>query len=66
MPRKTNVCMFLIKKTVEEFDEEKREQVLFFLVRSLNFLIVFLVGLAFDEKHVRVYAKKPAHAQNKV
>ena len=62
MPRKTVVCMFFIKETVEELDEKKREQVLFFLVGSLNFLI----GLVFDEKHVRVYAKKPAHAQNKV
>ena len=52
MPRKTVVCMFFIEKTVEELDEKKIEQVLFFLFGSLN----FLVGLVFDEKHVRVYA----------
>ena len=44
----------------------KREQVLFFLEGSLNFLVVFLVGMVFDEKGERVYAKKPTHAQNKV
>ena len=60
------MCMFLIEKTVEELNEEKREQVFFFLVGSLNFLVTFLVGLIYDEKRVRVYAKKPAHAQNKV
>ena len=43
-----------------------RKKVFFFLDGSLNFLAVFLVGLVFDEKHDRVYAKKPAHAQNKV
>ena len=48
--------MFFIEKTVEELEEKKREQVLFFLDGSLNFLVVFLVGLVFDEKHVRVYA----------
>ena len=55
--------MFFIEKTVEELDEKKREQVLFFLVGSLNFLAVFLFRLVFDEKHVCVYAQKPAHAQ---
>ena len=60
------VCMFFIEKTVEELDENKREHVLFFLDGSLNFLVVFLVGLVYDEKHDHVYAKKPAHAQNKV
>ena len=58
--------MFFVEKTVVELDEKKREQVLFFLVGSLNFLVVFLVGLVYNEKHVCVYAKKPAHAQNKV
>ena len=66
LQRKTVVCTFFIEETVEELDEEKREQVLFFLDGSLNFLIVFLVELVFDEKLERVYAKKPAHAQNKV
>ena len=60
------MCMLFIEETVEELDKEKREQVLFFLDGSLNFLVVFLVGLVFNEKHVRVYAKKPAHAQNEV
>ena len=62
MQRKPVVCMFFIEKTVEKLNEKKREQV----STSLNFLVVFLIGLVFDEKHVRVYAKKPAHAQNKV
>ena len=56
MPRKTVVCMFFIEKTVVELDGKKREQFLFFLIGSLNFLIVFLVGLVYDEKHVCVYA----------
>ena len=56
MPRKTVVCMFFVEKIVVGLDEKKREQVLFFLVGSLNFLVVFLVGLVYEEKHVRVYA----------
>ena len=52
MPRKTVVCMFIVEKTVVVLDEKKREQVLFFLIGSLN----FLVGLVYDEKHIRVYA----------
>ena len=59
------MCTFF-KETVEELDEQKREQVFFFLDGSLNLLVEFLVGLVFDEKLERVYAKKPAHAQNKV
>ena len=48
--------MFFVKKTVVDLDEKKREHVLFFLIGSLNFLVVFLVRLVYDEKHVRVYA----------
>ena len=66
MPRKLVVYTFFIWETVEELDEQKREQVLFFLDGSLNLLVVFLVGLVFDEKLERVYAKKPTLAQNKV
>ena len=36
--------MFFVEKTVVDLD------------KSLNILMVFLIGLIFDEKHVRVYA----------
>ena len=48
MPRKTVVCMFFVEKTVVDLDEKKRKHVLFFLVGSLNFLVVLLVGLVYD------------------
>ena len=60
------MCTFFIEETVEELDEKKENKFSFSSTGVSNWLVVFLVGQVFDEKLKRVYAKKPAHAQNKV
>ena len=55
MQRKTVACTFFI----EELDEEKREQVLFFLDGSLNFLVVFLVGLVSTRNMIVCMLRNP-------
>ena len=66
LQRKPVVCTFSPRKLSRNSTSQKESKFSISLTGVSNWLIEFLVGLVSDEKLERVYAKKPALAQNKV